>query len=79
MGSQLSPLQKTGGTPPQFLAFVYCSQPAGWIKMPLGVEVGVGPGHIVLDGDPAPLQTPIFGPFVVAKHLDASRCHLVWR
>jgi len=22
--------------------------------MPLGVEVGLGPGHIVLDGDPAP-------------------------
>jgi len=21
--------------------------------MPLGVEVGLGPGHIVLDGDPA--------------------------
>jgi len=26
----------------------------GWIKMPLGIEVGIGPGHIVLDGDPAP-------------------------
>jgi len=23
--------------------------------MPLGVEVGLGPGQIVLDGDPAPL------------------------
>ena len=22
--------------------------------MPLGVEVGLGPGHFVLDGDPAP-------------------------
>ena len=22
--------------------------------MPLGMEVGLGPGHIVLDGDPAP-------------------------
>jgi len=27
----------------------------GWIKMKLGVEVGLSPGHIVLDGDPAPL------------------------
>jgi len=27
---------------------------AGWIKMPFGTEVGIGPGHIVLDGDPAP-------------------------
>jgi len=24
-----------------------------WIKMPLGVEVGLRPGHVVLDGDPA--------------------------
>jgi len=23
--------------------------------MPFGREVGLGPGHIVLDGDPAPL------------------------
>ena len=28
---------------------------AGWIKMPPGVEVGLGPGHTVLDGEPAPL------------------------
>jgi len=27
---------------------------AGWIKMPLGTEVGLGPGDFVLDGDPAP-------------------------
>jgi len=26
----------------------------GWIKMPLGTEIGFGPGNIVLDGDPAP-------------------------
>jgi len=26
---------------------------AGWIKMPLGIEVGLSPGHMVLDGDPA--------------------------
>ena len=43
---------------------VYCGQTAGWIKMPLGTEVGLGPGDIVLDGDPAPpngAQPPIFG------------------
>ena len=28
----------------------------GWIKMPLGTEVGLGPGDIVLDEDPAPPQ-----------------------
>jgi len=27
---------------------------AGWIKMPLGTEVDLGPGDIVLDGNPAP-------------------------
>jgi len=26
---------------------------AGWIKMPLGMEVDLGPGNFVLDGDPA--------------------------
>jgi len=26
---------------------------AGWIKMPLDMEVGMGPGDIVLDEDPA--------------------------
>jgi len=26
---------------------------AGWIKMPLGTEVCLGPGYVVLDGDPA--------------------------
>jgi len=37
---------------PQFLAHVCCGQKAGWIKMLVGTEVGLGPGH-VLDGDPA--------------------------
>ena len=26
----------------------------GWIKMSPGTEVGLGPGHIVLDEDPVP-------------------------
>jgi len=34
---------------------VYCGQTVGWIKIKLGTEVGLGLGHIVLDGDPAPL------------------------
>ena len=33
---------------------VYCGQTVGWIKMKLGMQVGLGPGHIVVDGDPAP-------------------------
>jgi len=38
------------GTAPHFSANVYCGQTAGWIKMPLGTEVDLGPGHTVLDG-----------------------------
>ena len=48
---------------------VYYCQTVGWIKMPLGVEVDLGPGHIVLDGDQAPpterrtaQQPPPFSP-----------------
>ena len=49
METQL-PLPKKGAEiPPQFLAYVYCGQTAAWIKMPLGMEVGLGPRHIVLD------------------------------
>ena len=33
---------------------VYCGQTAVWIKMKLGIQVGLGPRHIVLDGDPVP-------------------------
>ena len=35
-------------------SLVYCGQMVGWIKMKLGVQVGLDPGHIVLDGDLAP-------------------------
>ena len=36
-------------------AHVYCGQAAGWIKMALGMDVVLGPGYIVRDGDPAPV------------------------
>jgi len=32
----------------------YCGQTVEWIKMTLGTDVGLGPGDIVLDGNPAP-------------------------
>jgi len=38
---------------PQFSAHLYCGQTAGCIKMPLGMEVGLSPGNIVFDVDPA--------------------------
>jgi len=49
MGTQLPP---KGAEPPQFLAHVCCGQLAGWIKMPLGTEIGLSPADFVLDGDP---------------------------
>ena len=36
------------------VTLVYCGQTVGWIKMKLGMGVGLGPGDIVLDGHPAP-------------------------
>jgi len=36
------------------VTLVYCSQTVGRMKMKLSMQVGFGPGHIVLDGDPAP-------------------------
>ena len=35
------------------VTLVYCGQTVGWIKIKLGTEVGLGPGHTVLDEDPA--------------------------
>jgi len=42
------------GTVPHFLAMSVVTKTAGWIKMPLGREADLGPGHTVLVGDPAP-------------------------
>jgi len=54
------------------MTFVHCGQTVGWIKMKLGMQVGLGPEHIVLDGNPAPrpkgvqpAQPPIFGPYLL--------------
>jgi len=48
---------------------MYCGQRVGWMKMKLGTQIGLGPGHIVLDGHPAPPPqrgtAPIFGPYLL--------------
>jgi len=53
--------------------------------MPVGTEVDRGPGHIVLDGDPAPskgAQQPLsFRPISVAAKwslISAAAEHLLW-
>jgi len=62
------------------VALVYCGQTVGWINMKLGMRVGLGPGHIVLNGNPARFPKgaeppPNFQPIsAVATWLDGSRC-----
>ena len=71
-GRPSSPSPK--GTTP-FSAYVHCGQMAGWIKVPPGMEVGLGPGDIVME-DPAPPKRSTAAPphftamSVVAKRLD---------
>ena len=61
------------GAHPQFSAHVCCSQTAGWIKIPLGKKVGLGPGRIMIHGDdPAPPsqkgeQHPNFRPLYIVR------------
>jgi len=65
---------------------MYCGQMAAWIKMPFGTEAGLGPGDIVLHGDPAPPPhkvhgAPLLWPMsVVAKRspISATAEHLLW-
>ena len=77
-------IPQRGAAPPQFSAHVCCGQMARWIKMPLNI-VGIDRSDIVLDGNPdLPPQkgdrAPNFRPMsIVAKRLDGSRYHLVWR
>jgi len=86
MGTQLSLRKK--GAHPQFTAHFYFGQTAGCIKMPLGMEVSLGLGSIVLDGDPPPNKKghssphsspPIRPMSIVAKRLDGSTWHLAMR
>jgi len=64
------------------MTLVYCGQTDAQIKIKVGMQVGLGPGHIVLDGAQLPqkgVSPPQFSPMsVVAKWLDGLRCHLVW-
>ena len=62
------------------VTLVHCGQTVEWIKMKLGTQVGLGPGHIVLDRDPAAppqkgAEHPNIRPMsVVSKRLDGPRC-----
>ena len=60
------------------VTLVYCGQTFGWIKMKLGTQVGLGPGHVVLDGDPAPLPKKGAEPAQFSAHVYCGhgRAHL---
>jgi len=49
MGTQLH--YPKGAQLPKFSANVCCGQTAAWTKMALGMEIGLGPGDVVFDGD----------------------------
>ena len=57
LDGDLAPLPKGRRRPeaePPIFGHGYCGRTAGWIKMTLCMEVGLGQVHIVLDGDTAP-------------------------
>jgi len=67
MGTQLATEKNGTPTLTQFLALVYRGQMARWVKMPLGTEVNLVPGDVVLDGVRAPRERAerpphLFGP-----------------
>jgi len=66
MGTPLPSLK--GAEPRKFSAHVYCGQTAGWIKMALGMEVGLSPGDFVLDGDPASSSKRRRSPYQFLAH-----------
>ena len=74
------------------VTLVYCGQTVGWTKMKLGVQVGIRPGNVVLDEDPAPTEkgtvTPcfqIYGRRLCLRSYNpwpmsiVTKCHLLGR
>ena len=41
---------------------MHCGQTLGQMKMKLGMQAGLGPGHIALDGDPDPTPPKGYSP-----------------
>ena len=67
------------GHNPQCSAYVYCDQTAGWIKMPLSTEVGLGPGDVCCvrwgrSSLPKGAQQPpsVFGPCLLSPIPDTA-------
>jgi len=60
------PRSPKGAQPRKCLAHVCCGETAGWIKMPLGTEVGLCLGDVVLDEDLAPPKRGTAAPYFLA-------------
>jgi len=65
------------------VTLVYCCQTVRRITMKLGTEVGLGPGHIMLDGDPAPTYergttAPTFRPIVAKRSPISAAAELLF-
>jgi len=56
LDGDLAPSAK--GQSPQFSSYTCCGQMAVWIKMPLGMEVGLGPGDFYVLDAWGPLSPP---------------------
>ena len=59
------------------VTFVHCGQTVGRIKMKLGIQVGLGRGHIVLDPAPPPPKghsPPIFGTYLLRPNGCMDQC-----
>ena len=73
MGTQL-PIKRAHPPPPNFWRMSIVAKKTGWIKMPLGTEVKLGPGDVVLDGVAAPPKRGTAPSFrfmsIMAKRLD---------
>jgi len=65
------------------MAYIYCGQTAGWIRMPLGTDVGLGSADIVLDGVQLPprkgtQQPPLFAQFALARSPISATAELLF-
>jgi len=77
-GDPVTPRKKGTLTPPNFGPCLLWpnGQTAGWMKTPLGTEVDLGPGHIVLDGVPAFRERGTAAPLFRSMSIVATVAHL---
>jgi len=61
------------------VTLVYSGQTVGWIKMPLGTEVGLNPGDIPSCPVEGVQQLPTFRPIVLWHGLHLSNCLMCWQ